>query len=378
MKFLSMQKYVFSVLLFLLVIPFAINAEEKMSRTPFGKTKQGGSVEKITLTNNQGVKAEFITRGATFCAMHVPDKDGKMADVLLGFDNIAGYESDGNQYFGNTTGRVCNRIAKGQFTLDGKTYQLYLNDSPNHLHGGNGNSLDKVLWKADEVAVENGVAVKFTYHSPDGEENYPGNLLIQVTYTLTNKNEVRIEYHATTDQNTPVNLTNHAYFNLAGAGSDTVLGHELTLNADHYTPCDDTLIPTGEIATVKGTPLDFTAAHTVGDRIDQLTETSALGYDHNFVINRKGKGIVQAARLRDPQSGRVLTVYTDQPGIQLYSGNFLKGQKGKGGKAYAYRSALCLETQHHPNSVNQPNFPSIILRPGQEYRNVCIYAFSVE
>ncbi len=367
--------------LMLMLIPMApltLNAEETMKQTPFGRTKLGTKVEKITLTNIHGVKAEFLTRGATFSSMFVPDRDGKMGDVLLGFDNVAGYESKGNQYFGCIAGRVCNRIAKGHFCLDGKEYQLYINDPPNHLHGGNGNSLDKVIWKAEKVDVDQGAGVKFSYHSPDAEENYPGNLLIEVTYILTNKNEVRIEYYATTDQATPVNLTNHAYFNLAEAGSKTVLDHLLTLNADRYTPTDDTLIPTGEIVPVKGTPLDFTTPHVIGERIDKLTETPSIGYDHNFVLNRKGEGLQFAARLKDPQSGRVLSVYTDQPGIQFYSGNFLFGQKGKQGKEYAYRSAICLETQHYPDSVNKPDWPSIILRPGEEYRHVCLYAFSVE
>ena len=349
-----------------------------MTRQPFGKTKNRTAVEKIILKNKNGLQAEFITRGATFCAMHVPDKNGKQADVLLGFDNVAGYESDANQYFGCTTGRVCNRIAKGNFTIEEKTYQLYINNAPNHLHGGNGNSLDKVIWQAKEVEVEDGVAVKFSYHSPDGEENYPGNLLIEVTYHLTDKNEVRIEYSATTDRKTPVSLTNHAYFNLAGAGSDTVLNHELTINADFYTPTDETLIPTGDITPVKGTPLDFTTPVVIGKRIEQLTNTAAIGYDHNYVLNRKEDGIQQAARLKDPVSGRVLTVFTDQPGIQLYTGNFLTGQQGKRGKKYAHRSAVCLETQQHPDSVNKPQWASIILEPGKAYRHVCIYAFSVE
>lgn len=374
----NMSRLVIFSLCFLLGTSLAYGAEEMMTRTEFGKTKGGMTVEKISLTNSQGIKAEFITRGATFCAMHVPDRDGEMADVLLGFDQVAGYESDDNQYFGNTTGRVCNRIAKGQFDLEGKSYQLFINDGPNHLHGGNGNSLDKVIWKAEKVAVDEGVAVKFVYRSPDGEENYPGNLLIEVTYTLTNNNEVRIEYWAVTDQKTPINLTNHAYFNLGGAGSKTVLDHELMLNAEQYTVADQTMIPTGEIASVKGTPLDFTASRIIGDRIETLIESPSIGYDHNFVINRKGNGIEFAARLKDPHSGRVLTVSTDQPAIQLYSGNFLKGQKGKQGKVYAQRSALCLETQHNPDSVHQPSWPSIILSPGEEYKHICIYAFSVD
>ena len=353
-------------------------AEQMLERKAFGKTAKGTPVEQITLRNSQGMVARFMTRGATLTELHVPDREGNLSDVVLGFDDVAGYESDRNQYFGCTTGRVCNRIAQGRFELEGITYQLYLNNAPNHLHGGNGNSLDKVVWRAQEQAAADGVAVKFSYHSPHGEENYPGNLLIDVVYTLTEKNELRIEYRAVTDRPTPVNLTNHAYFNLAGAGAETVLDHELQLQASRYTPADETLIPTGEIAVVQGTPLDFTKKQVLGTRIGELTESPFLGYDHNFVIDRQGAGVVEAARLRHPGSGRVLTVLTDQPGIQLYSGNFLFGQAGKSGKIYPQRSAVCLETQHHTDSVNKPEWPSIILEPGSDYRHVCIYRFSVE
>jgi aldose 1-epimerase len=340
----------------------------------FGKTRDGAPVEAYTLKNSHGMVAKVSTLGATLTELHVPDKNGKLADVVLGFDDAAGYQSDANQFFGCTTGRVANRIAKGKFTLDGKEYTLAVNNGPNHLHGGTKRSLDKVVWKAEKVKTADGSAVRFTYTSPDGEEGYPGKLEVAVTYTLTDKNELRIDYSATTDKATPVNLTNHTYFNLVGAGADTVLDHELMIAADHYTPADDTLIPTGKLAPVAGTPLDFTKPTRIGERIEKLAKTPYLGYDHNYVFPKPDIKAV-AARLRDPASGRTMTLYTDQPGVQFYSGNFLKGGKGKGGKAYKHQSALCLETQHFPDSVNHPEFPSVILKPGQTYRHTTIFAF---
>lgn len=345
---------------------------------PAGKTAAGQEVAVYTLKNAAGMTAKLSTLGATLTELHVPDRAGRTADVVLGFDDPAGYEGDGNQYFGCTTGRVANRIAQGKFTLDGKEYALAVNNGPNHLHGGGPRALSKVVWKAGPVTTPAGAGVRFTYTSPDGEEGYPGKLDIAVTYVLTDKNEIRIEYAATTDKPTPVNLTNHSYFNLSGAGSATVLDHVLMLAADKYTPTDDTLIPTGKVEPVAGTPLDFTKPTRIGERIDAVAKTAALGYDHNFVLNTAGDATKPAARLKDPASGRVLTVYTDQPGVQFYSGNFLKGQTGKGGKTYAHRSALCLETQHFPDSVNHPEFPSVILKPGRTYTHVCVYAFSAE
>ncbi|MCA9053136.1 MAG: galactose mutarotase [Planctomycetaceae bacterium] len=346
----------------------------------FGKTADGTAVDLYTLTNSHGVTARIMTRGATLVSLTAPDREGKMADVLLGFDDVSGYEGEGNQYFGCTTGRVCNRIAKGKFTLGGKEYSLAINNEPNALHGGEKRSLDKVVWKAKPLdSKEDGTqAIRFRYTSPDGEEGFPGELKVSVTFSLNDKNELRIDYRATTDQTTPVNLTNHAYFNLGGEGSETVLNHELTLHADHYTPTDDTLIPTGEIAPVEGTPLDFRTAHVIGERIAKLDDTAAIGYDHNFVINGRAGELRSAAKLKDPASGRMLTVSTDQPGIQFYSGNFLKGQSGKGGNVYAHRSAVCLETQHYPDSVNHPDFPSILLDPDETYRHTCIYQVSAE
>lgn len=348
----------------------------------FGKTADGQDVEVYTLKNESGAIVKLITLGATLTEMHVPDKDGKSADVVLGFDDVAGYQSEDNQYFGVTVGRVANRIAKGKFSLNGKDYTLAVNNEPNHLHGGVKRSLDKVIWKAKEVKTKLGVGVRFTYTSPDGEEGYPGKLNVSVTYILSNnRNSVRISYTAKTDQPTPVNLTNHSYFNLAGAGSKTVLGHTLTIAADKYTPTDDTLIPTGKIESVEGTDLDFREPTRIGKRIKSLDDTAAIGYDHNYVLTRqdvKAGELAVAARLRDPKSGRILVVRTTEPGIQFYSGNFLKDQKGKGGKAYAHRSALCLETQHYPDSINHPNFPSVVLKPGETYKHVCVYSFTAK
>jgi aldose 1-epimerase len=345
---------------------------------PFGKTAEGQDVDEYVLTNSHGMTVSIITRGATIRQIITADRDGKLADIVNGFDDVAGYEGEGNQYFGCTTGRVCNRIAKGKFTLDGKEYTLAVNNEPNHLHGGTKRSLDKVVWKGEVIESRQGLGAAFSYTSPDGEEGYPGNLKIMVRYILSGDNKLSIQYSATTDAATPVNLTNHAYFNLAGAGSATVLDHELQLEADKYTPTDDTLIPTGKFASVEGTVLDFRKSTRLGDRIETLTDTAALGYDHNFVLrNNTGKNAL-AATLRDPSSGRTLKIYTQEPGIQLYSGNFLKGQTGKGGKTYAHRSAMCLEDQHYPDSVNQPNFPSTILKPVETYQKTTVYEFSAE
>jgi aldose 1-epimerase len=343
---------------------------------PFGKTADGSAVELYTLTNKKGMVAKVMTLGATLVELHAPDKQGKPANVVLGFDDVTGYQSDRNQYFGCTTGRVANRIAKARFTLDGKEYKLAVNNGPNHLHGGTKRSLDKIVWNAEPVKGEN--AVRFSYVSPDGEEGYPGKLTVSVTYTLSDDNAIRIDYSAKTDKTTPVNLTNHSYFNLAGAGSGTVLDHELMAAADEYIPVDDTLIPTGKIARVAGTPLDFTKPMRIGARIDALVKTPTMGYDHCFVLRKREAQPTLAAKLREPKSGRVMTVSTNVPGVQVYTGNFLSGQKGKDGKTYNQRDAICLETGAFPDAVNQPSFPSIILRPGEIYRQTCVYAFSAE
>ena len=341
----------------------------------FGKNAASKAVHEYTLTNKHGMVVKLSSRGATITQIHVPDKKGKLADVVLGFDDAAGYEGDGNQYFGNTTGRVCNRIAKGKFTIDEIEYSLAINNEPNHLHGGAKRSLDKVVWRASKPRKGNGLV--FRYTSPDGEEGYPGKLRVTVNYELTEKNELKINFRAKTDKPTPVNLTNHAYFNLAGAGSKTVLDHMLTINADKYTPTDETLIPTGKIESVEGTDLDFRKATRIGERIKSLDDTAAIGYDHNYVLNRKDDNLSLAATLHDPASGRVLKVLTTAPGVQFYSGNFLKGQTGKDGKEYAHRSAICLETQHYPDSINHANFPTTVLMPAATYTHTQVYAFSI-
>ncbi len=369
---------VFTFFLSVVTAPLAAQAEERV----FGKTKDGKEVKEFTIKNENGMTIKLITLGATLSSVIVPDRDGNFEDVVFGFDDVAGYESERNGYFGVTAGRVANRIAKGKFSLDGQDYSLAINNEPNHLHGGVERSLDKVVWNAKEVKRNYGSGVSFSYVSPDGEEGYPGKLRVNVTYILTEFNGIQISYRATTDKATPVNLTNHSYFNLGGQGSKTILNHQLKLVADNYTPTDETLIPTGEIKSVKGTPLDFTTFKKIGARIDQLTETGAKGYDHNFVLNPKplkegAKGQPLVATLRDGKSGRVLQVKTSEPGIQFYSGNFLQGDKGKGGKTYAYRSGLCLETQHFPDSINHENFPNTVLKPGETYKHVCVYSFKV-
>ena len=350
---------------------------------PFGKTADGTPVETYTLKNKNGVTVKLMTLGATVTEINVPDKKGKFANVVLGFDDVAGYQSDRNQYFGCTVGRVANRIAKGKFTLDGKEYKLAINNEPNHLHGGVKHSLDKVVWQGGILKVKGSdeAAVAFSYKSPNGEEGYPGAVTIGVVFLLNDKNELRIDYSAQTDKATLVNLTNHSYFNLVGAGADTVLDHDLKLEATDYVPVDKTLIPTGKLEPVKGTIFDFTKMVRIGERIEKLYDTGAKGYDHCYVLTKreqKPSTPTLAATLREPKSGRVLTVLTDQPGVQVYTGNFLFGQKGKDGKVYNQRSAICLETGGLPDAVNQPNFPSVILRPGETYRHTCVCAFSAE
>ncbi len=340
----------------------------------FGKTPDGTPVELYVLKNG-ALMVKVMTYGAIVTEIIAPDRDGKEGDVVLGFDNLEGYLG-GHPYFGAAVGRFANRIAGAKFSLDGKDYTLAVNNGPNSLHGGT-KGFDKVVWKAEEVPGPD-PAVRFTYHSPDGEEGYPGNLDVAVTYTVTKANELRIDYKATTDKATPVNLTNHSYFNLGGPASGTILDHELTLAADKYTPANETLVPTGELAPVAGTPLDFTKATPIGRRIKDI-KAEPVGYDHNFVLRGDGSKPAFAARVRDPKSGRVLEVFTTEPGIQFYTGNFLDGSnKGKGGVAYKQHGAFCLEAQHFPDSVNQPNFPSTILRPGQVYTQTTVYRFSSE
>lgn len=321
----------------------------------------------LSTTNRHGMTAKWITRGATLTELHIPDGNGETVDVVLGFDDVNGYATGPNQHFGCTTGRYANRIKAGKFTLDGVDYQLAVNNGPNHLHGGPERGLDKVDWNAEPL--DNGV--RFTYSSPDGEENFPGQLDLTVTYTLDDDNALRIEYAATTDKPTIVNLTNHSYFNLAGHGSETVLDHEVWIDADRYTPVDDTQIPTGELADVTGTPFDFRTRQPLGTRI----AAAGGGYDHNYVLNGTQGELRKIAEVVDPKSGRTMEVATDQPGVQLYTASGLSGQTCKAGKNYATLSAVCLETQCYPDSPNQPNFPSTVLRPGETYRHVCVYSF---
>jgi aldose 1-epimerase len=350
--------------------------EATLEKKPFGKTKDGTEVVLYTLTNANGMQAKVMTYGALLTELHVPDKDGKLGDVVLGFDDLDGYLK-GHPYFGATVGRMANRIAGGKFTLKGKEYKLAVNNGPNALHGGL-KGFDKVVWKAEPVEATDGVAVKFSSVSPDGEEGYPGNLTTTVTYTLTNKNELRLDYTATTDKATPVNLSNHSYFNLAGPASGDILGHVMLLEADKYTPVDDTLIPTGEIKPVKGTSLDFTRPTPIGKRIDQL-KMEPKGYDHNFVLRGGGNKLARAARVREPHTGRVMEMYTTEPGVQFYTGNFLDGSlKGKGGVVYKKHQGFCLEAQHFPDSVHHSHFPSVILEPGKTYRQTTMYKFSVK
>ena len=345
-----------------------------MEKALFGKLEDGTPVYSFTLTNSRGSSVRVIAYGATLNELWVPDRTGKLADIVLGFDRIGGYVGK-HPWFGATVGRVANRIAKGRFTLDGTQYSLEINDPPNNLHSGS-RDLSHVVWSSEPVKVPDGAAVRFSYHSPKGDEGFPGNLDVSVTYTLTNENALKLSYVAKADQPTPVNLTNHSYFNLDG--QKDVLAEVLYLNADRYTPVDATLIPTGDIAAVKGTPLDFTRPKAIGAEIAQIKGDPG-GYDHNFVLNGELGKLKVAARVLDPSSGRHMEVWTTEPGVQFYSGNFLDGSiTGKRGVVYGKHSGFCLETQHFPDSVNQPNFPSIILRPGQTYRQETIYKFSVQ
>jgi len=347
---------------------------------PFGTLPSGETVHVYTLTNANGVEARAITYGGVIVSLKVPGRDGRLGDVVLGFDELAPY-TDRSPYFGSLIGRYGNRIAGGRFTLDGRTYALAQNNGPNHLHGGV-RGFDKRLWRAEPFERAGAVGVTFSYTSPDGEEGYPGTLDVRVTYTLTDRNELAFEYHATTDRATPVNLTQHTYFNLAGDGARDVLGHVLHLNADHFTPVDATLIPTGEIVRVAGTPFDFTTPTAIGARIEADDEQlrHGGGYDHNFVLNGGQEGEMRlAARVLEPTSGRVMEVHTTEPGVQFYSGNFLDGSlRGKNGVVYEHRYGFCLETQHFPDSPNKPHFPSTILEPGEVYRSRTVYTFSVE
>ena len=367
----------------LMIATLTANAASLSSEhSAFGSTADGTAVEKYTLRNSHGVEASIITYGATLQSLLVPDKSGKMADVVLGFDDVKGYQDNGTVYFGATIGRFGNRLANGQFSLDGKTYQVPQNDKTNALHGGT-QGFDKRVWKAEPSDANGWVGVKLTYLSPDGEMGFPGNLKTEVTYSLNEKNELRIQYHATTDKPTVLNLTNHSYFNLAGAGNGDVLKQVAMMHASHYTPVNEKLIPTGELPAVKGTPMDFLTPTAIGKNIHadhqqlKYAEPKQGGFDFNWVLDTKGDVSKLAAEVSDPQSGRRLQLFTSEPGVQLYTGNFLDGSiHGKGGKVYPHWGAFTLETQHYPDAPNQPKFQSTRLDPGKTYTQTTVFKLS--
>jgi aldose 1-epimerase len=348
-------------------------AEMRITQSPYGTTPEGQEIQQFTCRNAHGLEMRLITYGAILVAINVPDREGNLDNITLGFDRLEGYLQR-HPYFGATVGRYANRIAGGQFTLDGKHYQLATNNGPNHLHGGE-SGFDKRVWTAVPWQTESSVGVRFTYESPDGEEHYPGTLQATVAYQLTNDNELRIDYTATTDAPTIVNLTNHAYWNLSGTSAGTILDHQLLLVADHYLPVDSTLIPTGELAPVRNTPFDFTQSARIGAQIDQVPGDPP-GYDHCFVLRNQDGALALAARVTDPGTGRVMEIHTTQPGIQFYTGNFLDGSAENG--HFQQHAAFCLETQHYPDSPNRPAFPSVVLRPGETYRQTTVHRFFVQ
>lgn len=351
-----------------------LSCGSKDNKRPFGKTASGEAVDLYTLTNNKGVEATISTYGGVIVSLKVPDRSGASGDIVLGFDNFEGYLIP-PPYFGAIVGRYANRIAHGMFMLDGVTYTLAKNNGDNSLHGGK-RGFDKRIWTVNRST---GNSLDLSYLSKDGEEGYPGNLAATVNYTITDNNELRIDYSATTDKDTVINLTNHSYFNLAGQGEGDVLAHSVTIRADRFTPVDKTLIPTGELRNVEGSPLDFRQPHGIGERIDSGDEQLILGrgYDHNFVLNRTGSGLELAGSVTEPKTGRMLEVLTTEPGMQFYTGNSLDGTlRGKGGKVYGRRAAFCMETQHFPDSPNHPNFPPVVLKPGDRYQTTTVYRFS--
>ncbi len=348
-----------------------------VTKQPFGKTRDGTPVDLYVLRNSKGMEAGICNYGGIVVWLKVPDKHGKLGDVVLGYDHLDGYLTN-NPYFGCLVGRYGNRIANGQFTLDGVKYQLAKNDGPNHLHGGL-KGFDKVVWSAKSYLTPDGPALELEYLSPDGEEGYPGNLSVKAIYTVTEDNALRVDFTATTDKPTICNLTHHSYFNLAGKGD--ILGHVVMMPAERFTPVDSTLIPTGELRPVAGTPFDFRKPTAIGARINQDDEQLKFGkgYDHNWVYDKPPGKLTLLARVTEPTSGRVMEVWSTEPGLQFYSGNFLDGTiTGKGGWVYQFRHGFCMEPQHYPDSPNKPHFPSTVLRPGQVYRNTIIYKFSVK
>lgn len=344
----------------------------KIEKSRIGKTADGTAVDLFTLTNPRGMKIKVMTYGATLTSVEAPDRNGRLENVTLHLDSLDDYLA-GHPFFGSVAGRYANRIAKGHFTLEGVEYKLATNNGPNHLHGGV-RGFDKAVWKAKELLGADKAGVELTYVSADGEEGYPGKLAATVVYTLSSDNEFSMDYTATTDKTTHVNLTNHAYWNLGGIHCGNILGHELMINADRYLPVDDTLIPLGELRSVQGTPMDFTSPQAIGSRIDQVPG----GYDHCYVLKPSGQKMTLVARAKDPKSGRVMEVFTSQPAVQFYTGNFLNGTKKAKGVSYAKNYGFCLETQHYPDSPNRPEYPSTILRPGQTYRQTTVHRFSVQ
>ena len=356
-----------------------MNAESKpgIEKSFFGKTPEGETADTYTLTNAKGAEARITNYGGRIVSVKTTDKNGKFADVILGYDNLNAYLND-NFYFGGIIGRYANRIANGKFALNGRQYSLTKNDGENHLHGGV-RGFDTKIWEAKTSVTNGGAKLELDYESPDGEENYPGNLSVKVIYTLTENDELKIEYSASSDKDTIINLTNHAYFNLAGAGSGTILDHFLQINADKFTAGETDPNSTGKPRPVKNTPFDFLRPAKIGERIDAENEQLKYGngYDHNFVLNKKENEFALAATAFEPSSGRVLEVLTTEPGMQFYSGNFLDNVKGKNGKIYNKHAGFCLETQHFPDSPNKPDFPTIVLKKGEKFSSVTIYKFSV-
>jgi aldose 1-epimerase len=357
---------------------FVTHAKTPLRKEAFGKMADGRAVDIYTLTNRNGVEVRITNYGAAVVSLRVPDRAGKLEDVVLGYDSLDGYLANG-PYIGVVVGRYANRIAKGRFSLNGVEYKLAVNNGENHLHGGIV-GFDKVLWNASQTKTMNGAALRLSYVSADGDEGYPGKLSASVVYTLTNLNELKVDYSATTSKDTVVNLTQHSYFNLAGQGNGDILDHHLMINADRFTPTDAGSIPTGEIRKVQGTPFDFTSPMRIGERINNSDEQLGFGkgYDHNFVLNGKSGTLRRAAWASDTASGRVMEVWTTEPGVQLYTGNFLDGKIGKDGKAYNARYGFCLETQHFPDSPNQPKFPTTVLRRGATFRSSTVFKFSVQ
>ena len=360
--------------------PAATSPAASVTRAPFGTAPDSTPVDVYSLVNSHGIRARILTYGAIVQSLEIPDRAGKLDDVVLGFDDLQGYVKS-SPYFGAIVGRYGNRIARGRFTLDGKTYTLAINNAPNHLHGGI-KGFDKVVWAAQQFQSDSSVGVVLTHTSPDGDEGYPGTLRAKVTYTLTNRDELAIDFEATTDKATPVNLTNHTYWNLAGDGTRDILGHVMTLESSAIVPVDSTLIPTGTLMPVAGTAFDFSTPTAVGAHIGDTTHQQiryGRGYDHTFVLDgTRQAGVAHAARVTEPTTGRTLDIHTTEPGLQVYSGNFLDGTAvGKRGRAYRHRYGLALETHHYPDSPNQPSFPPVILRPGETYRSRTVFTFGV-